>query len=95
MRGAQSEARTDAVPKSRRALNAALVLLGVLCFGYFAISALRDLDGFLTKENAEAFLVGPVLTIALIPLLYVWAWISQWEQRRIRRRFIAGPNSAA
>lgn len=59
----------------------------VLIYAYFSFRALGDLDGFLTQENAEDFLVGPVLTIALIPFLLAMAHWSRHEQRNLRRRF--------
>jgi hypothetical protein len=74
-------------PRFRKFVDRVLISIGVFYFAYFVISALRDLDGFLTRANAEAFLVGPVLTIALIPFLYLWACISRWDQRRMRERF--------
>ena len=82
-------------PRVRKFVDRVLITIGVFYFSYFVISALRDLDGFLTRENAEAFLVGPVLTIALIPFLYAWAWISRWDQRRMRARFAAAHDSPA
>jgi len=79
----------SADPGVRKLVDGALVSIGVFYLAYFVISVLRDLDGFLTRDNVEAFLAGPVLTVALIPFLYGWAWISHWEQRRMRRRFAA------
>jgi hypothetical protein len=61
----------------------------VLYVGYFVIRALSDLDGFLTRENAEEFLVGPVLTLALIPLLLGTASLSRREQRNFPERSTA------
>ena len=46
-----------------------------------------DLGGFLTRENAEDFLVGPALTLALVPLLYAVAWYSRRELANLRRQF--------
>jgi hypothetical protein len=34
----------------------------------------------LTRQHAEEFLVGPVLTITLLPFLYGAAWLSRREQ---------------
>jgi hypothetical protein len=82
-------------PRLRRFVDRVLISIGVFYFAYFVISALRDLDGFLTRDNAEAFLIGPVLTIALIPFMYVMAWISHWEQRRTRERLRAKHDSPA
>jgi hypothetical protein len=65
----------------------AILVLGVILLAHFFFRAVTDLDGFLTRENAEDFLVGLILTITLVPLLYPWAWMSRWEQNRLRRRF--------
>jgi hypothetical protein len=61
-----------------------IAAVGLLYLAYVFIKALGNLDGFLTRENAEDFLVGPALTIALIPFLYVVAWLSLREQRTLR-----------
>ena len=71
----------SADPRVRKFIEGVLVAVGLLYLGYFVGEALSDLDGFLTRENAEDFLVGPALTIALIPFLYVVAWLSLREQR--------------
>ena len=68
-------------------IDVVLAAVGVLYVGYFMVRTLGDLDGFLSRENAEEFLVSPVLTLALIPLLLVAAWRSRREQRRFRQRF--------
>ena len=57
----------SADPGVRKLVDGALVSIGVFYLAYFVISVLRDLDGFLTRDNVEAFLAGPVLTVALIP----------------------------
>jgi hypothetical protein len=44
-------------------------------------------DGFLTRENAEGFLVAQALTLAFVPFLYGVAWVSRREQANLRRRF--------
>lgn len=54
---------------------------------YFAYRVLADFGSFATRDTAEDFLVGPALTLALIPWLFGWARFSRWEQDRIRRRF--------
>jgi hypothetical protein len=80
-----SPRRRDRTP--RTFIDSVLAAVGVLYVGYFVIRVLSDLDGFLTRENAEEFLVGPVLTLALIPLLLGAAWLSRREQRNFPERF--------
>jgi hypothetical protein len=73
----------------RTFIDTVLAAVGLLYFGYFALRALSDLSGFLSRENAEDFLVGPALTITLVPMLLIWAWASRQQQPRIRRRLDA------
>jgi hypothetical protein len=63
-----------------------VVAIGMLCLIYFVVRALSDLGGFLSRESAEALLVGPLLTLALIPLFYGFAWLSCSEQENFRKR---------
>jgi hypothetical protein len=70
----------------RGLIDGVLVAAGVLYLGYFFVRALGDLDSFLTRHRAEDFLVGPALTIALIPFLYALAWMSRREQDNLRKR---------
>jgi hypothetical protein len=82
-------------PATRRFIDGVLIALGITYLAYFLVRALSDLDGFLTRHNAEALLNGPVLTVALVPALYVFAWLSRREQENLRRRWQAGFNSPA
>ena len=68
-------------------IDAVLAAVGMLYLGYFVIRALGDSDGFLSRANAEGFRVGPVLTLALIPLLLGAAYLSRREQRNFRKHF--------
>jgi hypothetical protein len=84
-------AHDTSTPRATRALiDAVLAAVGVLYVWYFVIKVLSDFDGFLSREHAEEFLVGPALTLALIPLLLGAAWFSRREQRNLRTRF-GGP----
>jgi hypothetical protein len=89
--GMQVAAQYDSsvIPAARRFIDGILTVVGFCFLVYFVVRALTDLDGFLTRENAEDFLVGPVLTVALIPFLYGVAWISRREQQTLRKRFRA------
>ena len=73
-------------PRVRRSIERVIVAVGLVYLAYFFIEALSDLGGFLARENAEDLLVGPALTIALIPFLYVVARLSLREQRALRER---------
>ena len=87
--GMQAVAAHDtSMPHATRGfIDGVLGAVGVIYVGYFVIRALGDLDGFVSRENAEEFLVAPVLTLALIPLLLGAAWRSRREQRNFRKRF--------
>jgi hypothetical protein len=54
---------------------------------YFLVRVFTDFRGFWTRENAEDFLVGPALTLVLIPFLYAVAWYSQRELANLRKQF--------
>jgi hypothetical protein len=82
-------------PPVRRLIGGVLVAVGVFYLGYFVIRVLGDLDGFLTRENAEDFLAGPALTLALIPFLYAAASVSRREQQNLRKRLRARLDSPA
>jgi hypothetical protein len=84
---AQHDPKVD--PPTRKVINGVLLAFGVFLLGSFAIRALFDRDGFLSRETAERFLVVPVLTLALIPFLYLVAWYSRRELENLRARFAA------
>jgi hypothetical protein len=58
---------------------------------WVAIGAMTDLNGLLTRENGERFLLTPVLTLVLTPLLYCCGWISRGEQDDLRKRWQERP----
>lgn len=58
------------IPSLRTFIDHVVVTIGLLYLVYFVVRALTDLDGFLTRENAEELLVGPALTVALVPVMY-------------------------
>ena len=76
-------------PLVRKFIDWVLVAVGAFYLGYSAIRVFGDLDGFLTRENAEDFLVGPALTLTLVPFLYAAALMSRREQQNLRKRFRA------
>jgi hypothetical protein len=81
-------------PETRKVIDGVVIVLGLTYFIYFLVRALSDLNGFLTRQNAERFLVGPALTLALIPALWALAWLSRRERENLRRRFDATFDSA-
>jgi hypothetical protein len=79
---------------TRTFVDVVLGVVGVVYVALVVIDLLGDPAGFFTRANAEEFLVPPVLTVALIPLLLAWAWVSRREQERLRRRFEARSSHA-
>ena len=78
----------------RKVINGVLGTIGVGLMLYVAVRALGDWGGFWTRENAEDFLVAPVLTLALIPFLCLVAWVSRWELENLRKRWLTASDAA-
>jgi hypothetical protein len=67
-------------------VDVSITAIGLALVIYSLVSALTGLDALLTREHAEDFLVGPALTIAFVPFLYLVLWWSKHQQRsRLRR----------
>jgi hypothetical protein len=67
-------------------------------FGLFAcvlVRVLSDLNGSLTRENAEDFLLAPALTLASVPMLFVVVRWVRWDTAAVRRRWQAGIGSVS
>jgi hypothetical protein len=79
----------SADPRVGKLIEGVLATVGLVYLGYFAVRGVGDLLDGVTRERGEEFLVGPGLTIALIPLLYLIAWWSRREQRNLRKRLRA------
>jgi uncharacterized membrane protein len=71
--------------RTLRFIDGVLASIGVVYLVYFVVRALGDLEALLTRDNAEEFLVGPVLTITLLPFLYGVAWLSRRERVGARK----------
>jgi hypothetical protein len=79
------EHNPSADPHVRTFIVGTLATVGLVYFGYFAVRGVGDLlDGAVSRGRAEELLVGPALTLALIPLLYVVAWWSRREKENLR-----------
>jgi hypothetical protein len=61
-----------------------IAVIGFAYLGNFLVHALTDLDAFLSRDTAEDFLIGPVLTLAVIPVLYVVSWVSRRQVQALR-----------
>jgi hypothetical protein len=74
-------------PRVTQFINGVLIAVGLALIGYVGVSAISNLDGFLTRKNAEDLLAAPALTLALVPFLFVVAWVSRREQENLRQHF--------
>lgn len=80
-------------PRVRKLVDGVLTTVGFVFLGYFAVRGVGDLlDASIGRDRVEEFLVGPALTIALIPFLYAVAWWSRREQTGFRKRYPVPPN---
>jgi hypothetical protein len=82
---AEHDPTTD--PRVRTLIDAVLVLLGVVYLIYVVARAFGDLGGTFTRSNLENFLIGPGLTVALIPFLYGVAWLSRRDEENLSNRW--------
>jgi len=73
-------------PATRSFIDGVIATVGMIYFGYFVASAVRDPGGLVTRESAEDFFVGPVLTVALIPFLWSVAWLSRRQQDKLHKQ---------
>jgi hypothetical protein len=90
---AQRDSTIDAA--TRKAIDVVILAIGVFLLASFAVRALSDLEGFLSRDTAERLLVVPLFTLTLIPFLFLVAWYSQRELGNMRARFGATRNHAA
>jgi hypothetical protein len=87
MQAAIERGLIPAEPLVRKFIAIVIGTVGTFYFVYFLVRVFADLGGFSTRENAEDFLVGPLLTVALIPFLYAVAWYSRRELANLRKQF--------
>jgi len=92
----QVVAKDDPSLSSARApIDFVLMAIGAGLIIYAVESAATDPDGLFSRDHAERFLVGPVMTIALMPLLIAIAWWCRREQQNLCRRFYPNLDSPA
>jgi hypothetical protein len=87
MRAVIENGLTPADAATRKLIDVVLGSIGALYFVYFLARAFTDPGSFWSRQNAEDFLVGPVLTLALIPFLSAVTWYSRRELAKLRRQF--------
>jgi len=85
----QTVAQHDAsIPELTRSFfNTVLSVAATGLFAWAVFSVVHDLHGFLSRETAERLWVGPGLSLALLPYLYIVDRYSAWELARFRRCF--------
>jgi hypothetical protein len=85
--GMQVVAEHDpAMAAEKRVIDGVLIAIGFALMVYVAVSAIGNLDGLLTRENGEKFLLAPALTLAFLPFLYGVARLSRRELDNLRKR---------
>lgn len=78
---------------AQRFSSGVITAIGCGLLAYVLVSALSDLSGFLTRENAEHLLLAPALTLASFPILFVVVRWVRWDTAAVRRRWQAGIGS--
>lgn len=68
-------------------IKGVLIGIGAFLILHFAVEAIFDLHGFLSRENLERLLVVPAMTLAFTPFLYAVAWYSRRELANLRKQF--------
>lgn len=87
MQAVMENGLTPTDPAVRKLIEIVLGSIGTLYVVYFLARAFTDPGRFWSRENAEDFLVGPALTVALIPFLSGVTWYSRRELAKLRRQF--------
>ncbi|HWC29660.1 MAG TPA: hypothetical protein VG845_06215 [Dehalococcoidia bacterium] len=80
----------NVTPATRKFVDGVLTLIALAYLSYFAARVISDPSDFFSRSTAEDVLVGPLLTVALLPLLYAFAWWSKREKRLLRARLYGG-----
>lgn len=70
-----------------------ITTIGFGLLAYVLMRLFGDLGGFLTRENAEDFLLAPALTLASFPILFIVVRWVRWDTAAVRRRWQAGVDS--
>ena len=73
-------------PRVRSFIDAVVAFIGLAYLSYFLARAAGDFQSFASEDTLEDMLVGPVLTVLLLPMLCVFSWWSRREQRTLRHR---------
>jgi hypothetical protein len=79
---------------AQRFSSGVITTIGFGLLAYVLVSVFNDLSGFLTRENAEDFLLVPALTLASFPILFVIVRWVRSDTAGVRRRWQAGIDSA-
>jgi hypothetical protein len=85
---AQVAAASDAsLASARKPVDWILTAIGFFLLVHVLIEVAGDPFGLFTRENLETLLIAPALTLAFVPFLAAWAWISHREQENLRKPF--------
>lgn len=78
---------------AQRLSSGVMTTIGFCLLAYVVVRLFSDLSGFLTRENAEGFVLAPALTLASFPILFVVVRWVRWDTAAVRRRWQAGIDS--
>jgi hypothetical protein len=82
-------------PRVPQFVDHLLKAIGLGLIAYVVVTAATDLSRFLARENVEDLVIAPMLTLALVPFLWLTAWYSRREQVNLRKRWhtVADPSA--
>jgi hypothetical protein len=61
----------NVTPAARKFIDVVVTLIGITYLSYFLARVISDPSGFFSRSTAEDMLVGPALTVGLLPVLYL------------------------
>jgi hypothetical protein len=78
---------------AQRFSSGVITMIGFGLLAHVLVRVFSDLSGFMTRENAEDFLLAPALTLASFPILFVVVRWVRLDTAAVRRRWQAGIGS--
>jgi hypothetical protein len=78
---------------AQRFSSGVITMIGFGLLAHVLVRVFSDLSGFMTRENAEDFLLAPALTLASFPILFVVVRWVRLDTAAVRRWWQAGIGS--
>jgi len=73
----------------QRFFDVVVAIIGIGLLFYAVHNASLNFTGLATVDNLQAFLLGPVFTVGLLPFVYIMALYATYEQIYVRLKFFA------